>query len=212
MKRTLFYILLIITTATIFTSCRKRNNYAFDPQPPAGYQYIFDDNFDYDNYNWSFSDFKNSAFVDISNGALNYTYTPAADGTNTVAISTGARLNYDFLIQSSVSSDNAMGIVIGVSDFNYGYSLMIDDQGYFAIYDEGDAQTPAKAVIDWQYNSAIVAGWNDIEIEQVNGYWIGYANGTKIFDITAPVLRGNKIGFIVLAGTRGRADYLTVKW
>src|SRR5206468_47440 len=105
-----------------------------------------------------------------------------------------------------------MGLVFGVSNNDYGYSFFIDDKGYFAIYKEGNSTTPAKAILDWQYSSAIRTGWNDIELEQTGNYWTGYANGTKLFEIPAQYLAGSKIGYIVLAGTSGQADYLTVQW
>jgi hypothetical protein len=212
MKKYLLPTIFLALTIIVLPSCRK-NYYGVDPTPPVtGYQYIFDDNFDYDSHNWSFNDHYNSAFVDIGGGMLNYTYTPAQDGTNTVAVNTGANLSYDFLIRTSISSDNAMGIAFGVSNTDYGYSLMIDDQGYFCLYREGDANNAAQPIIDWQQNSAIRKGWNDVELEQRNGYWVAYANGSRLFEVAAQRLLGDKIGFIVLANTRGSADYLTVKY
>jgi hypothetical protein len=111
-----------------------------------------------------------------------------------------------------MQSNNAMGLVWGVSNNDYGFSLFIDDQGYFAVYKEGNANTAVKTLIDWQYNSAIVTGWNNIEVEQQGDYWIGYANGKKLFEIGAQNLYGSKVGYIVMAGTTGYADYLTVQW
>lgn len=211
MKSKLF--LLLIATITLLASCRKSTYYEPTPTPPpVGYQYSFNDDFNYDAHNWSFSDPDNEAYVNISGGKLNYYYNPVNDGTNTVAINTGVNIRKDFLIQTRISSDNAMGLVFGVSNSDYGYSFFIDDQGYFAIYKEGDADHAAKTIMDWQYNAAIQTGWNDIELEQVGDYWLGYANGVKLFEIPAQYMAGSKIGFIVLAGTNGKADYLTVQW
>ena len=209
--KTIFSISLLALLAITISSCTK-DRYNTNPIPPTGYQYAFDDNFDYDAHNWSISDHVNSAFVDIGGGVLNYTYTPTVDGTNTVAVNTGLNTAYDFLIQTSITSDNAMGLAFGVSNYDYGYSFFIDDEGYFAVYKEGNANTQVTTLVDWTYSSAIKAGWNNIELEQVNGYWTGYANGTKLFDMPAQRFAGNKVGFIVLAGTYGQADYLTVQW
>lgn len=213
MKR-LLLIGLIFAGATTLTSCVKNEYYNTTPNTntPVGYQNIFDDNFDYDSHNWSFTDAYNNASARITGGQLKYVYNPANDGTNTVAVNTGLNTNYDFLIQTRMQSNNAMGLVWGVSNNDYGFSLFIDDQGYFAVYKEGNANTAVKTLIDWQYNSAIVAGWNNIEVEQVGDYWIGYANGKKLFEIAAQNLYGSKVGYIVMAGTTGYADYLTVQW
>jgi hypothetical protein len=208
-------LLLVPAASLVFTSCIKNEYYTTEPQPnpqPVGYQYVFDDNFNYDAHNWSFNDPANSAYVSIQNGLLNYSYHPVTSGTNTVAVATGMNTGSDFLIQSRIKSDNAMGLVFGVSNSNYGYSFFIDDNGSFAVYSEGNSATPVKTIIDWQYSSAIQAGWNDIEVEQVGNYWKGYINGTKVFEIQAQYLGGSKVGFIVLAGTTGYADYLTVQW
>ncbi len=213
MKR-LLLIGLIFAVATTLTSCVKNEYYNANPNTntPVGYQNIFDDNFDYDSHNWSFTDAYNNASVRITGGQLKYVYNPANDGTNTVAVNTGLNTNYNFLIQTRMQSNNAMGLVWGVSNNDYGFSLFIDDQGYFAVYKEGNANTAVKTLIDWQYNSAIVAGWNNIEVEQQGDYWIGYANGKKLFEIAAQNLYGSKVGYIVMAGTTGYADYLTVQW
>ena len=210
-------LVLLFAASTLLVSCVKNEYYTPEPNPPAppppvGYQYSFNDDFDRDIHNWSFSDPENSAFVNISGGPLNYTYDPVNDGTNTVAILTGANLRRDFLIQTRITSDNAMGLAFGVSNSDYGYSLFIDDQGYFALYKEGDANTQVSTILDWQFSDAIQPGWNDIELEQVGNYWMGYANGIKLFEVPAKYIAGSKIGYIVLAATNGRADYLTVQW
>jgi hypothetical protein len=71
---------------------------------------------------------------------------------------------------------------------------------------------PVKTIMDWTYSSAIQPGWNDVEIEQIGSYWTGFINGTKVFEIEAQYLAGSKCGFIVLAGTVGYADYMTLQW
>lgn len=216
MKR-LKTLLFVPAVTLLFASCIKNEYYTTEPNnnnnnPPPGYQHIWDDNFNNNANNWAFSDPANNAYVTIANGMLNYSYHPVASGTNTVAVATGANIDNDFLVQSRIQSDNGMGIVFGVSNTNYGYSFMIDDNGYFAVYNEGNSSSPASAIIDWQYSNAIRAGFNEIEMEQVGNYWRGYINGTKVFEIQAQYLGGSKFGFIVLGGTTGQADYLTVQW
>lgn len=206
--------ILFALVTVLFSSCVKKEYYHVTPEEePIGYRYVFDDNFDYDANNWSFSDPGNSAYVRVNNGLLKYSYLPIDDGTNTVAVSTGATVYNNFLIQTRIKTDYAMGIAFGVSNNDYGYSFFIDSDGYFAVYKEGDANTPVQTLLDWQQNSAIVpGGWNDVEFEQSGNYWMGYVNGVKLFEIPAKYLGGDKIGYIVLAGTTGYADYLTVQW
>ncbi len=202
-----------LAAVTLFSSCVKNEYYNTNPNNnTTGYQYVFDDNFDYDAHNWSFSDPTHAAYVSIADGKLMYEYLPKESGTNTVAVNTGADLSRNFLIQTRIRSDYEMGLVFGVSNNDYGYSFFVDDQGYFAIYKEGSANTSVKTIIDWQKSSAIQPGWNDVELEQKGNYWVGYINGTKVFEIEAQYISGSKIGFITMAGTTGYADYLTVQW
>lgn len=203
----------IAAGSLLFTSCIKNEYHNVTPEPaPVGYQYSFNDDFNNDINNWEFSDGANAAYVNIMNGNLKYTYLPANTGTNTVAVATGANVKRDFLVQTKLKSDNAMGLVFGVSNKDYGYSFFIDGQGSFAVYKEGSAGTPVKTIIDWTYTDAIQVNWNDVELEQVGDYWTGYINGTKVFEIQSQYLSGSKFGFIVLDGTTGYADYLTVQW
>lgn len=210
-------ITLFAVSSLFLTSCIKNEYYTVEPDPTEPqvqeYAYIFDDDFIDNINNWAFSDPGNSAYVSINNSKLKYTYLPPTDGTNTVAINTGAKLHRNFLIQTRMRTDYAMGLAFGVSNDDYGYSFFIDNEGYFALYKEGTATTGVQTILDWQYSDAIVKeGWNDIEFEQVGNYWVGYANGAKLFEVPAKYLDGEKIGFIVLSGTTGYADYLTVQW
>lgn len=211
-------LLIAIIGITMLNSCVKNEYYTVDPNNPPPptvpvYNYIFDDNFDNDANAWTFSDPQNAAYVSLVSSALKYTYLPANAGTNTVAINTGAKLHRNFLIQTSMKSDNAMGLCFGVSDVDYGYSFFIDNEGFFSFYKEGDAQSVVQTLLDWQASSAInIGGWNDVELEQVGNYWVGYINTVKVFEIPAQYVDGNRIGYIVLDGTTGYADYMTVQW
>lgn len=208
---------VLASSVLLVTSCVKNEYYTVDPadQPveTPQYTYVFDDDFNNNINNWAFSDPQNAAFVTINNSNLKYTYLPANEGTNTVAINTGAKLHRNFLIQTRIRSDYAMGLVFGVSDFDYGYSLFIDNDGYFALYKEGNAETGVSTILDWQSSDAIYRNaWNDVEFEQIGNYWIGYVNGVKIFEVPARYLDGSQVGYMVLSGTTGYADYVTVQW
>lgn len=210
-------LMIVLGGALMTTSCVTNEYYTVEPEEPPvvvpDYNYVFDDNFDNNINNWAFSDHNNAAYVSIVNSWLKYTYLPQFDGTNTVAINTGAKLHRNFLIQSRVKSDYAMGLCFGVSDNDYGYSFFIDTDGYFSVYREGGPDMGVQTILDWQASEAIYRhGWNDIEFEQVGNYWTGYINGAKVFEVPAQPLGGSRIGFITLAGTTGYADYLTVQW
>jgi hypothetical protein len=215
--RTGFIIAALAVSTLFISSCVQKDYYTVEPPPaePPGpqYNYIFDDDFNNNINNWTFSDPDNAAYVTLVNSWLKYTYMPPNDGTNTVAISTGAKLHRNFLVQTRIRSDYAMGLCFGVSDNDYGYSFFIDNDGYFALYREGTANEGVQTIMDWQASEAIYRdGWNEVEFEQTGNYWMGYINGVKVFEIPAKSINGNQIGYIVLAGTTGYADYLTVQW
>lgn len=195
------------------SSCIKEGGY-YNVQPVTpGYASTFNDDFNSDLHNWSFNDNVNNAHVSVYGGMLQYSYFPPASGTNTVAVTTGASLAYNFDLQTRIKTDNSMALVFGVSNTDYGYSFFINNQGQFALYDEGDATHPYQTLLNWQTSNAInTNGWNSLEMEQRNGYWNGYINGNKVFSIAAHTLYGDQIGFMELANTNGTADYLTVQW
>ena len=53
--------------------------------------------------------------------------------------------------------------------------------------------------------------WNTLELDQVNGNWTGFINGTQIFQMTARTGSGSSFGFKLVPGTVGYSDYLVVK-
>ncbi len=199
---------LLLTIA--LSSCVVRND-DYNVQP-AGYQFAFSDDFNNDRNQWSFADNGNNAYVRLSGGQLHYDYHPAASGTNTVAINTGMRTDYDFDIRTRIRSDNAMGLVFGVSPTDYGYSFFIDAGGYFALFDEGTATIKPQAILNWTQSGAVRNGWNDVELEQVGNAWVGYINGTQVFQTDARTQYGSQVGFMVLANTSGDAEFLDVQW
>ncbi|HXS38088.1 MAG TPA: family 16 glycoside hydrolase [Flavipsychrobacter sp.] len=200
----------LLLLGSCFVSCRKDT---YNAQPSYGYQNEFNDDFNADTHNWSFSDPADSAFVSINNGYLDYYYNPPLKGSNTVAIDIGLNINYNFTLATSIQSNNVMGLAFGVSNAVYGYAFMVDNNGNFALYNEGSASVQPQAILDWQSNPAVkINTWNTLEIDQVGSAWQGYINGTKVFDMQSQPLSGTKIGFIVLNGTEGYADYLTAQW
>jgi hypothetical protein len=211
MKQLLAILIAAFTLG--LSSCVVRNDDYYNVQPTNTYQYSFADEFNYDNNQWSFRDGNAGASVYLSGGQLHYDYHPANQGTNTVAVSTGMSANtYRYDIQTRFKSNNAMALAWGVSPSSYGYSFFIDDRGYFAVYDEGSSSVASQALIDWTQSGAVRQGWNDVEIQAAGGNWIGYVNGTQVFQIPAQQLYGTQVGFMVLNNTSGDADFIDVAW
>jgi hypothetical protein len=207
-------VLLLVLGTMGFSSCIYKEDNTYNPQPtqPVGYQYVFNEEFDNDARGWTFDDPYDSAYAFVSNSLYKFVDYSYNGGTHTAVVPTGANTNYDFLAQTRMKSNYAMALIFGASNSDYGYSLFIDEQGYFALYDEGNSNSNIETIIDWTSSSAISSGWNDVEIEQVGDRWYGYVNNVKIFETPARYLSGNQFGFMVLAGTTGYADYLTVKY
>ena len=108
-----------------------------------------------------------------------------------------------------------MGIVFGNTgnQYDYGYSFILNNGGFFVVYKEGNATTNVQVIKDWTSNSAIKTnGWNDVTIEQKNNYWTFMVNGYEVYQMQARPLGGTYCGFILLPKTVGYADYLTVSW
>ncbi|MBS1776441.1 MAG: hypothetical protein JSS64_09205 [Bacteroidetes bacterium] len=209
-KRNFLIILTIILVSGI-SSCTVNNDY-YNTNPNntgTGYQYLFNEDFNSDTRGWAFDDPIDSAYALVSNGMykmVDYSFT---GGYHIAAVSTGANVNRNFLVQSRIKSNNAMALIFGASPNSYGYSFFIDDTGYFAVYKEG---TSPQTLITWTKANAIKVGWNDVEVEQIADYWNFYINGTKVWQTPARTLGGSQMGFMVLPNTIGFADYLTLKW
>jgi hypothetical protein len=205
-------LLAVALFSLVFTGCVIRDDGYYDPNPnptPTGYQYVFNEEFNNDTRGWAFDDPIDSAYALVTGGMykfIDYSYT---GGTHIAAVQTSANVNRNFLVQTRMRSNYAMGLIFGASNNSYGYSFFIDEAGYFAVYKEGN---PAQTIIDWQHSPNINHDWNDVEIEQVNDYWYGYINGVKVFQTPARYLSGSQFGYMVLANTTGYVDYLTVKW
>jgi len=213
MKRMSYTAALILTTVFSlgFTGCIIYDDDHYNPQPqqPTGYQYIFDEDFVNDNRGWTFDDPADSAYAFVTGGLYKFVDYSRKGGTHVAVVSTGVNTNHNFLIKTKMKSNYAMALIFGAGSNSYGYSLFIDEAGYFAVYKEGASP---QTILDWQYSGAINPDWNDVEIEQVGDTWYGYINNVKVFDMPARVLSGSRVGYMVLANTTGYADYLTVKW
>jgi hypothetical protein len=105
-----------------------------------------------------------------------------------------------------------MGLIFGASSSSNGYAFYIDTVGNYSLYQEGTGTTASTVIIPSTSDTlAIKNDWNTLEVDQTNGNWTGFINGTQVFQMTARPISGSNFGFKVLPGTIGYADYLVVK-
>ena len=106
-----------------------------------------------------------------------------------------------------------MGLIFGASSSSDGYAFYVDTAGNYSLYEEGSTVNSSIPIIPSTQDSlhAHKNDWNVLEVDQANGVWTGYINGTQVFSMAARSLSGGSFGFKVLPGTIGYADYLTAK-
>lgn len=209
-----FIILLVLAAAIGFTGCVRHDDY-YDPVPqnPTGYQYAFSESFSNDTRGWAFDDPVDSAYALVTGGEYKFVDYSVNGGLHTAVVPTSADIDHDFLVQTSLESSYAMALIFGASASHFGFSFFIDNAGYFAIYNEGGQNESFQTLQNWTYNAAIrETGYNDVELEQKNGRWYFYINGTQVASMAAQYMPGDQFGFMVMASTTGYANYLNVKW
>ena len=208
---------LFALSAAMLTSCVEKNYYNTNPSPNPNpnptynYQYTFDEEFNgSDIYGWGFTSATDSAYASITAGSYQYV-DYGTQLSNVTTVNTGINVQNNFAVKTSLKSNNKMGLIIGASSSSNGYAFFIDTAGNYALYQEGNSTTASTAVIPFTFSSyAVKNGWNTLELDQSNGAWTGYINGTQVFNISARSLGGSNFGFKVLPGTVGYADYIVV--
>jgi hypothetical protein len=222
-NRNIFYAGVLIAGFSLFASCIQKNYYESTPTNNGNnnsggnnntsyYTYTFDEEFNgTDKYGWNFTAAADSAYASITGG--NYQYVDySAYRSNMSVVNTGADTRNYFSAKSSFKSNKTMGMLFGASATDNGYVFYIDTGGNYALYREGTATVQSVAIIPFTLATpyAVKNGWNTVEIDQANGMWTGYINGSKMFTITAATMSGSNCGFKILPGTIGYADYLQV--
>ena len=218
-KHFLAAIGLALLGTSLFTSCEQKNYYQVEPNNNnnnnnnTGYPYSFDEEFNgADHYNWTFTSATDSAYASISNGnyqIVNYSF---SNFINSI-VATNANTSGNFTVQTRIKSNNMMALVFGASSSDYGYALYVDSMGYYSLYKEGSNSVAATVIIPSTQDTlyATKKDWNTLEVDQVNGNWTGFINGTQIFQMTARTVSGSSFGFKLVPGTVGYADFLVVK-
>lgn len=210
-------LLLGISALLTFNACVKHNH---NPVAPRQEHYSFVEEFNDNRNNWTFADSKNLAYGVISNGTFKIDYNDNLSEAYYVAKGVNLNINSDFVIQTRIGSNKNMGLLFGYDVNNpngsMGYSLMVDYNGYCALYDEGgnaNGSNLVTLVSPMQYSFIRRNGdWNEVKLEQNGNRWIGYINNTQVFNVPAAPLYGAGLGFVVEAQTQGEADYLQADW
>ena len=224
MKRRLIFktIGCVLLSGILFTACIQRDNY--EPAPSnnnnnyhnnnnSGYSYVFDEEFNgSDNYNWTFTSPTDSSYAGISNGNYQFVDYSISNYPN-VVVGTNANLQGNFVVQTSIKSNNRMGLIFGASTTDNGYAFYVDSNGYYSLYKEGYGSVASSPIIPSTQDTlyATKKGWNTLEIDQISGNWTGFINGTQIFRMAARTISGSGFGFKIVPGTVGYADYIKVK-
>ncbi|HTA28300.1 MAG TPA: hypothetical protein VK809_10955, partial [Bacteroidia bacterium] len=200
---------------SLLSACSK-SDYSIPATPAqAAYRNDLRDDFNSDTHNWSYNNTVNNSSISISSGYLFYTYHPSTvSGNIQQGISTSISSSANFLLETSFTSDNVMGMFFGANDTAKGFSFKIDKVNKrYALYNEGDTTHGPLAIFSWTSSNAIkVTGFDTLKLEQVGNVWNGYINSTQIFYTTARPLLGDSVGYIMSPGTNGQADYLDIKW
>ena len=209
----------VVASSLLFTSCVQKNYYNANPNSnnnngtTGGYTNTFDEEFNGgDSYGWTFTDVPDSAYATINSG--NYQYIDYSTTlSNMSVVNTGANTTGNFTAKTSIKSNNQMGLIFGASATDNGYAFYMDSTGSYSLYKEGTGTAASTAIIAPTSDStyAVKKGWNTLEVDQVNGIWTFYINGTQTFQMAARSISGSRFGYKVLPGTTGYADYLQVQ-
>lgn len=201
--------LLLATTLSLAACTRER----IVPQPVL-HEITYSDDFDDNRNNWNFSDPSNFAYGVISDGSFKFDYNDNLYSAYYASKQLDFDSRMDFSLEARIGSNNNMGILFGFDDINgvYGYSVTVDYDGRFAVYDEGgNGYGPEVQEVYPLSTSPAVRGngdYNVVRIEQRGNNWDIIINGSQLATVPAQNMRGTGIGFVVTANTQGEADYI----
>lgn len=201
----------VLGFSTLVVGCRRDN---IGPNQPHQQQYEFVDEFDDNRNDWNFADNVYDAYGVVSNGTFKFNFLDVNSPAYYIAKNIQFNPDKNFVLQTRIGSDNNMGLLFGY-DANsgaYGYSFTVDYDGYYALWDEGGngGSADITPIISSRTSNVVYANgdWNELKLEQAGNNWIGYINGQQVFNVPAQYIVKGSVGFMVVGGTRGEADYL----
>ncbi len=213
---------LFVAGTALFTSCIQRTDYNTNPNNNnyhnnnglnPGYTQEFDEEFNgADKYGWTFTDAAELSRSEYYKQELSICRDYSNVLSNMSVVNTNVNTQGNFTVITRVKSNKIMGLVFGASSSSNGYAFYIDTVGNYSLYQEG-AGTALSTVIIPSTSDTLAAknDWNTLEVDQTNGNWTGFINGTQVFQMTARSVSGSNFGFKILPGTIGYADYIVVK-
>lgn len=185
------------------------------PQPRV---VSFVDEFNNNRNGWEFVDRHAQAYGYISSGTFKFDFLSDYYDAYYTAQNIGFNRFDDFTVYTRIGSDNNTGLLIGsnVEKQVYGYTFMVDYDGYFAVYDEGGNGygNDVYELVPKQTRSFIRdrGQWNELVFEKRGSRWIGYINGYEVFNIPAQNIHYSTVGFANVPFTQADADYIQVDW
>jgi len=216
-------LLLVAVILAVFAlpGCVEKNYYNSNPpnntyynnnNNDSGYTYVYNVQFNYNGYGWTFTDPTDSAYSAISNGLYQYVDYSATKSNMSVSY-TQANTSGNFTVQTKIESNKIMGLIFGASTTDNGYAFYIDTAGNYSLYKEGNDSVASTVIIASTADTptALKDNWNTLEMDQINGVWTGYINGVQTFTLSARSLSGAGFGFKILPGTIGYVADLIVK-
>lgn len=197
------------------TSCVYDHPHNSYPQPEYDtYNYV--ENFSDNRNGWEFIDRTYGAEGFISGGTYKIDYYDDYEPAYYVTQDLSFNPNDEFIIETKFGSDNEMGLIFGANPSigAYGYSINIDVDGYFRMYDEGGngyGPDVTELVTPFTHGSIRDRGdWNTVRVHQLGSEWIISVNGRQLVSIPAQRIKGRGVGYVLIPYTLGEIDYLDV--
>lgn len=210
MKKVFLY--LLAPALLVLSSCYRTNT-----NPGPVYEsYDFVENFNNNTNGWSFNDPDNYARGYISGGTYKMEYFDGFYPAYYISQSFSFNYKDNFIIETKFGSDNEMGLLFGFDDARsvYGYSINIDYDGNFRMYDEGGNGygTEVEEIYPLSTSSVVrrMGDWNVLRMQQTGNLWIVSINGYEVFRMEAQNIKGSGVGYVLSPFTEGEADYLDI--
>jgi len=196
-----------------YNAGQNNNNYNHNHNYNTDSAFSYDEEFNgKDNNVWTYTDAADSAYASVTDSGYQYVDYSAVKSAMTT-VYTGVSVADNFTATTRVKSNHMIGLIFGASTTSNGYSFYIDTAGNYSIYQEGMGSTASTNIVPVTQDSlhALKNTWNTLEVEQVNGVWNFYINGSQVNTMTARTLSGNGFGYKVAPATVGYASYLKVQ-
>ncbi len=121
----------------------------------------------------------------------------------------------DFIIETQIrqntgDAQNHYGLIWGVADSKNLHAFVLSSNGFFRIYSYDNGEY--KTVKSWTRHSGVkpVGSFNVLKLKREKDNILYYINDSLVFQEPAPLIFGNKVGYILNKQIEIAADYLRV--